>query len=76
MESLLFFCSRTLSNWAYEFDKWAPSVVKVSYKASIVVQIFISNLSRWNDESVMILQHPLTESKLLHFPVHSETTMA
>ncbi|XP_041344144.1 transcription activator BRG1-like, partial [Pyrgilauda ruficollis] len=24
----------TLSNWAYEFDKWAPSVVKVSYKVS------------------------------------------
>ncbi|KAA0713500.1 Transcription activator BRG1 [Triplophysa tibetana] len=24
----------TLSNWVYEFDKWAPSVVKVSYKAS------------------------------------------
>lgn len=24
--------TRTLSNWAYEFDKWAPSVVKVSYK--------------------------------------------
>uniref|UniRef100_A0AAZ3R343 SWI/SNF related, matrix associated, actin dependent regulator of chromatin, subfamily a, member 4 n=1 Tax=Oncorhynchus tshawytscha TaxID=74940 RepID=A0AAZ3R343_ONCTS len=22
----------TLSNWVYEFDKWAPSVVKVSYK--------------------------------------------
>uniref|UniRef100_A0A4W5NWX4 SWI/SNF related BAF chromatin remodeling complex subunit ATPase 4 n=1 Tax=Hucho hucho TaxID=62062 RepID=A0A4W5NWX4_9TELE len=25
---------RTLSNWVYEFDKWAPSVVKVSYKGS------------------------------------------
>uniref|UniRef100_A0A671YPM3 SWI/SNF related BAF chromatin remodeling complex subunit ATPase 4a n=1 Tax=Sparus aurata TaxID=8175 RepID=A0A671YPM3_SPAAU len=24
----------TLSNWVYEFDKWAPSVVKVSYKGS------------------------------------------
>ena len=23
---------RTLSNWVYEFDKWAPTVVKVSYK--------------------------------------------
>lgn len=27
----LLFC-RTLSNWTYEFDKWAPSVVKISYK--------------------------------------------
>lgn len=25
---------RTLSNWVYEFDKWAPTVVKVSYKVS------------------------------------------
>ncbi|XP_051569659.1 transcription activator BRG1 isoform X4 [Myxocyprinus asiaticus] len=24
----------TLSNWVYEFDKWAPSVVKVAYKGS------------------------------------------
>lgn len=26
-----FFC-RTLSNWVYELDKWAPSVVKIAYK--------------------------------------------
>ena len=25
---------RTISNWTYEFDKWAPSVVKVIYKGS------------------------------------------
>uniref|UniRef100_A0A8C0FCG2 SWI/SNF related, matrix associated, actin dependent regulator of chromatin, subfamily a, member 2 n=1 Tax=Bubo bubo TaxID=30461 RepID=A0A8C0FCG2_BUBBB len=24
----------TLSNWTYEFDKWAPSVVKISYKGT------------------------------------------
>ncbi|XP_051995895.1 transcription activator BRG1-like [Xyrauchen texanus] len=24
----------TLSNWVYEFDKWAPSVVKLAYKGS------------------------------------------
>lgn len=24
--------SRTLSNWVYELDKWAPSVVKIAYK--------------------------------------------
>lgn len=28
------FFDSTLSNWVYEFDKWAPSVVKVSYKVS------------------------------------------
>lgn len=31
---------RTLSNWTYEFDKWAPSVVKISYKVWNVVFIY------------------------------------
>ena len=26
--------SRTLSNWVLEFEKWAPSVLKVAYKGS------------------------------------------
>lgn len=30
--SLVLFISRTLSNWVYELDKWAPSVVKIAYK--------------------------------------------
>lgn len=36
-----FFCLfyRTLSNWTYEFDKWAPSVVKISYKVWTAVFI-------------------------------------
>lgn len=25
---------RTISNWKLEFDKWAPSVVKIVYKGS------------------------------------------
>lgn len=35
---LLFY--RTLSNWTYEFDKWAPSVVKISYKVWNTVFIY------------------------------------
>lgn len=34
------FVFRTLSNWVYEFDKWAPTVVKVSYKVSSPFQCF------------------------------------
>lgn len=34
LRNLSAFLNRTLSNWVYEFDKWAPSVVKVSYKVS------------------------------------------
>lgn len=26
---------RTLSNWVYELDKWAPSIVKIAYKVAI-----------------------------------------
>lgn len=43
------FVFRTLSNWVYEFDKWAPSVVKVSYKVqwhqleySFLISLFCS----------------------------------
>ena len=25
---------RTMSNWVLEFDRWAPSVVKIAYKVS------------------------------------------
>ncbi|XP_034386484.1 transcription activator BRG1 isoform X2 [Cyclopterus lumpus] len=32
--SLIIVPLSTLSNWVYEFDKWAPTVVKVSYKGS------------------------------------------
>lgn len=28
------FFFRTLSNWVLEFEKWAPSVVKIAYKGS------------------------------------------
>ena len=28
------FCYRTLSNWVLEFEKWAPSVIKIAYKGS------------------------------------------
>nr|DAA34916.1 TPA_inf: brahma-related protein 1-like protein [Schmidtea mediterranea] len=28
------FLNRTMSNWALEFEKWAPSVIKVLYKGS------------------------------------------
>jgi len=31
---MLIYTSRTLSNWVLEFEKWAPSVVVVSYKGS------------------------------------------
>lgn len=35
LQILIFICvSRTLSNWVLEFEKWAPSVVVVSYKGS------------------------------------------
>lgn len=34
MTTELSLIDRTLSNWVYEFDKWAPTVVKVSYKVS------------------------------------------
>ena len=38
----IFFCIfRTLSNWTMEFDRWAPSVVKIAYKVSIGVYVCV-----------------------------------
>lgn len=39
---LFVFTSRTLSNWVYELDKWAPSVVKIAYKVNLFLNFFIS----------------------------------
>ena len=41
----------TLSNWAFEFDKWAPSVNKLIYKGSPQARKEISKFmktSKWN----------------------------
>lgn len=38
---------RTLSNWVYEFDKWAPTVVKVSYKVSYVAALLLREMVSW-----------------------------
>lgn len=40
LSSIYFLFYRTLSNWTYEFDKWAPSVVKISYKVWNAVFIY------------------------------------
>ena len=37
-----FLLDRTLSNWVCEFDKWAPTVVKVSFKVRPVNDIIPS----------------------------------
>lgn len=37
-----FLISRTLSNWVYELDKWAPSVVKIAYKVTFLKLLFYS----------------------------------
>lgn len=39
-----FLLSRTLSNWVYELDKWAPSVVKIAYKVRKIVFMSVSLL--------------------------------
>lgn len=41
--SSLLFISRTLSNWVYELDKWAPSVVKIAYKVAFLKLLFYSS---------------------------------
>ncbi len=48
---------RTLSNWVYEFDKWAPTVVKVSYKVSFgshTTSLNVSYFLHMNTKSVSL----------------------
>ena len=47
----MFLLPRTLSNWMLEFDKWAPTVVKIPYKGSPAVRRALSpqlKTSRFN----------------------------
>lgn len=46
--------NRTLSNWTYEFDKWAPSVVKISYKVWFAFYMTVE-LKEWELEAVFPL---------------------
>lgn len=59
---------RTLSNWVYEFDKWAPTVVKVSYKVSLfhqVIETLLLNNKMW--ELMLPQMHSQTFLALLKF---------
>lgn len=42
----MMFVSSTISNWMLEFEKWAPSVIVVSYKGSPSVRRIIQNQMR------------------------------
>ncbi|KAK7501203.1 hypothetical protein BaRGS_00007688 [Batillaria attramentaria] len=44
----------TLSNWMYEFDKWAPSVVKIPYKGSPGVRRTLSPQLKANRFNVLL----------------------
>lgn len=47
------FCS-TLSNWVLEFEKWAPSVVVVSYKGSPQTRRLVQNQMRSTKFNVLL----------------------
>lgn len=46
--SFFVFTSRTLSNWVYELDKWAPSVVKIAYKVKYPPRSTKANIDLWS----------------------------
>ena len=43
---------RTLSNWVYEFDKWAPTVIKVSFKVRPMNDIKMRVKVKWKPLSL------------------------
>jgi len=44
----------TLSNWVLEFDRWAPSVIKIPYKGSPPVRRSLSSQIRQNRFNVLL----------------------
>lgn len=50
------FTSRTLSNWVYELDKWAPSVVKIAYKVTftLFINFFFSSTCYQRKHRLMV----------------------
>ena len=45
---------RTLSNWQLEFDRWAPSVIKITYRGSPSVRKNLGPLLRQNKFNVCL----------------------
>lgn len=60
---------RTLSNWVYEFDKWAPSVVKVSYKVSVATPAMLSDRAASANASLCCLPQGSPAARRAFVPI-------